>query len=46
VSPANAPPRGPGLWSMPPAIISHPAFKAFMTAQIKALLCEVLVEAP
>jgi len=22
VSPANAPPRGPGLWSMPPAIIS------------------------
>ncbi len=23
LSPANAPPRGPGLWSMPPAIISH-----------------------
>ena len=46
VSPANAPPRGPGLWSMPPAIISHPAFQAFMTAQITALLCEVLVEAP
>ena len=38
VSPANAPPRGPGLWSMPPAIISHPTFKALMTAQIQAFL--------
>ncbi len=34
VSPANAPPRGPGLRSMPAAIISHPEFKALMTAQI------------
>ena len=31
-----APPRDPGLWSMPPAIISHPAFKALMTSQIQA----------
>ncbi len=38
VSPANAPPRGPGLWSMPPAIISHPAFKTLMTAQIQTSL--------
>ncbi len=38
ISPANAPPRGPGLWSMPPAIISHPTFKALMTAQIQAFL--------
>ncbi len=30
VSPANAPPRGPGLWSMPPAILSQPEFKARM----------------
>ncbi len=35
VSPAHAPPRGPRLWSMPPAIISHPAFKTLMTAQIQ-----------
>ena len=38
VSPSNAPPRGPGLWSMPPAIISHPAFKTLMTAQIQTFL--------
>ena len=38
VSPANAPPRGPGLWSMPPAINSHPEFKALMTAQIQTFL--------
>ena len=38
VSPANAPPCGPGLWSMPPAIISHPAFKTLMTAQIQSFL--------
>ena len=38
VSPSNAPPRGPGLWSMPPAIISHPAFKTLMTAQIRTFL--------
>ena len=35
VSPANAPARGPEFWSMPPAIISHPIFKTFMTAQIQ-----------
>ena len=28
LSPAAAPPRGPGVWSMPPFIVSHPAFKA------------------
>ncbi len=33
-----SPPRGPGLWSMPPAIISHPDFKALMTAQIQTFL--------
>ncbi len=38
VSPANAPPGGPGLWSTPPAIISHPEFKALMTAQIQTFL--------
>ena len=38
VSPSNAPPRGPGLSSMPPAIISHPAFKTHMTAQIQTFL--------
>ncbi|KAA6412934.1 MAG: hypothetical protein FRX49_13766 [Trebouxia sp. A1-2] len=38
VSPADAPPRGPGLWSMPSAIISHPAFKTLMTAQIQTFL--------
>ena len=31
-------PRGPGLWSMLPAIISHPDFKALMTAQIQTFL--------
>ena len=36
--PMHPPPRGPRLWSVPPAIISHPAFKAFMTAQIQAFL--------
>jgi len=38
VSPANAPPRGPGLWSMPPAIISHPDFRALMISQIQTFL--------
>ena len=38
VSPVNAPPRGPGLWSMPSAIISHPTFKTLMTAQIQTFL--------
>ncbi|KAA6424146.1 MAG: hypothetical protein FRX49_06105 [Trebouxia sp. A1-2] len=38
VSPADAPPRGPRLWSMPSAIISHPAFKTLMTAQIQSFL--------
>jgi len=38
LSPANAAPRGPGLWSMPPAVISHPTFKALMTAQTQAFL--------
>ena len=32
------PPRGPGLWSMPPAIVSHPAFNTLMTAQIQTFL--------
>ena len=35
LSPAAAPPRGPGMWSMPPFFISHPAFKALMTAQVR-----------
>ncbi len=30
----NAPPRDPGLWSMPPATIIQSAFKTLMTAQI------------
>ncbi len=38
VSPANASPRGPGLSSMPPAIVSHAEFKARMTAQIQTFL--------
>ena len=38
VSPANAPPRGPGLWSTLPANISHPAFKTLMTAQMQTFL--------
>ena len=38
LSPAAAPPRGPGVWSMPPFIISHPAFKALMTAQVQAFM--------
>ena len=38
LSPAAAPPRGPGVWSMPPYIISHPAFKALMTAQVQAFM--------
>ncbi len=33
-----SPPRGPGLWSMPPANISHPEFKTLMTAQIQTFL--------
>ena len=36
LSPATAPPRGPGVWAMPPFIISHPAFKTLMTAHIQA----------
>ena len=36
LSPAAAPPRGPGVWAMPPFIISHPAFRALMTAEIQA----------
>ena len=38
LSPAAAPPRGPGVWAMPPFIISHPAFKTLMTAHIQAFL--------
>ncbi len=36
--PPPSPPRGPGLWSMPPAITAHPAFKTLMTAQIQTFL--------
>ena len=36
LSPAAAPPRGPGVWAMPAFIISHPAFKTLMTAHIQA----------
>ena len=36
LSPAAAPPRGPGDWAMPAFIISHPAFKTLMTAHIQA----------
>ena len=38
ISPAAAPPRGPGIWAMPPSIITHPAFKILMTAQIQAFM--------
>ena len=38
LSPAAAPPRGPGVWLMPPFIISHPAFKALMTAHVQAFM--------
>ena len=38
ISPAAAPPRGPGVWAMPPSIITHPAFKTLMTAQIQAFM--------
>ena len=38
ISPATAPPRGPGVWSMPPFILSHPAFKTLMTAEIQAFM--------
>ena len=36
LSPAAAPPRGPGVWAMPAFIISHPAFKTLMTTHIQA----------
>ena len=36
LSPAAAPPRGPGDWAMPAFIISHLAFKTLMTAHIQA----------
>ena len=38
LTPDNAPPRGPGVWSMPPFVVSHPAFKALITAQIQAFM--------
>ncbi|KAL3158385.1 hypothetical protein ABBQ38_010623 [Trebouxia sp. C0009 RCD-2024] len=38
VSPAAAPPRGPGVWAMPPSIITHAAFKTIMAAQIQAFM--------
>ena len=38
LSPAATPPRGPGKWLMPPFIVSHPAFKTLMTAEVQALM--------
>ncbi|KAL3155273.1 hypothetical protein ABBQ32_013096 [Trebouxia sp. C0010 RCD-2024] len=38
ISPAVAPPRGPGVWAMPPSIITHAAFKTIMAAQIQAFM--------
>ena len=38
ISPAAAPPRGPGVWAMPPSVVTHPAFKTLMTAQIQAFM--------
>ena len=35
ISPAAAPPRGPGMWAMPPSIITHPAFN---TPQIQIFM--------
>ncbi len=37
VSLANAPPRGPGLWSMPPAIIPHSFFSPWVTGELSTL---------
>ena len=38
ISPATAPPRGPGVWSMPPFILSHPAFQTLMKAEVQTFL--------
>ena len=38
LTPSNVPPRGPGVWSMPPFVVSHPAFKALVTAQVQAFM--------
>ena len=38
LSRAATPPRGPGVWSMPPFIVSHPAFKTLMTAEVQAFM--------
>ena len=38
ISPATAPPRGPGIWSLPPFILSHPAFQTLMKAEIQAFM--------
>ncbi|KAL3135915.1 hypothetical protein ABBQ32_007467 [Trebouxia sp. C0010 RCD-2024] len=38
ISPAVAPPRGPGVWAMPPSIITHAAFKTIMAAQVQAFM--------
>ena len=38
ITPDNAPPRGPDVWSLPPFIVSHPAFKALVTAQVQAFM--------
>ena len=45
ISPAAAPPRGPGVWAMPPSIVTHPAFKTLMTAQIQAFMLACPVSA-
>ena len=45
VSPAAAFPRGTGVWAMPANIITHPAFKTIMTAQVQAFMLACPVSA-
>ena len=38
ISPATAPPHGPGVWSLPTFILSHPALQTLMKAQIQSFM--------
>ena len=38
ISPVAAAPRGPGVWSMPPFILSHPALQTLMAAEVQAFI--------
>ena len=38
ITPASAPPRGPGVWSMPTFIVSNPSFVTLMTASLHTFL--------